>query len=78
MAAGIFIKQRVVKQDARLVDGAVIRHERAFAEVGGAFVHGDELLQQSLVRARVRLDGAAVLEADGEILDELALIRKRL
>ena len=78
MAAGVFIKQRIVKQDARLVDGAVIRHERALAKVGRAFVHGDELLQQGLVRARVRLDGAAVLEADGEILDELALVRQRL
>lgn len=78
VAAGVFIKQRIVKQDARLVDGAVIRHERALAKVGRAFVHGDELLQQGLVRARVRLDGAAVLEADGEILDELALVRQRL
>ena len=66
VAAGIFVKQGVVKQDACLVDGAVIRHERALAEVGRAFVHGDELLQQGLIRARVRLDGAAVLEADGK------------
>ena len=33
MAGSVFVKQGVVKQDACLVDGAVIRHERALAEI---------------------------------------------
>ena len=40
MTRGIFIKQRVVKQQFRLTDGGVVGNEGAFAEIGGTFIPG--------------------------------------
>ena len=78
MAGGVLVKQGVQEEQAALLNRGVIRHERALAEVGRALVHVDELLQQRLVLLGVHLDGLAVFKADGEILDELPLIRQRL
>ena len=43
-----------------------------------ALVHGDELGQQVVVYLRVPLDGLALVEADPEAVDQLALIAQGL
>ena len=78
MAAGVLIEQRVVEQQARLVDGRIERHERAFAEIPAALVHFDELRQKLVVFLGVPFDGLALMEADPEAAYQLALIAQRL
>ena len=78
MAAGVLIEQCIVEQDAGLVDRGVERHERTFAEIGAALVHGDELGQQRFVFLRAPFGGLALAEANPEPVNELALIAQRL
>ena len=78
VAACVLVKECVVEQQPRLIDRALPRHERALAEIGRALVHGDELFQQLLVFLRVHLHGLAVLEADGEVFDQLAVVAQGL
>ena len=78
MAGGVLIEQGVVKQQAGFGDRGVHGDERTFAQIGGAFVHRDHLLQQRLILLCLYLDGLAVFEADGKVLDQLALIGQRL
>ena len=78
MAAGVLVKEGVVEQEARLVDGRVKRHQRAFAKIPAALVHLDELGEQLVVLLRVPFDGLALVEADPEAVDQLTLVGKRL
>ena len=78
MAAGILVKQRVVEQQAGLVDGGVEGHQGALAQIAAALVHGDELGQQVVVDLGVPLHGLALVEADPELVDELTLIAQGL
>lgn len=59
MAAGVLVEQCVVEQQARLVDGRIERHERAFAQIPAALVHFDELRQKLVVFLGVPFDGLA-------------------
>ena len=78
MAAGVLVKQRVVEQQAGLVDGGVEGHQGALAQIAAALVHGDELGQQVVVDLGVPLHGLALMEADPELVDELTLIAQGL
>ena len=77
MAACVFVEQRVVKSDARVSDGRVVRHERAFAKICRAFVHRNHGAQQILVLFRTDVNDFSVLESHAEILDKLPAIRQR-
>ena len=78
MAGRVLVEQRVVEQDAALADRRRIRNQRSLAQIGGAFVHVDELAQQRLVLFRVPFDGFALMEADPEILDQLPVVAQGL
>ena len=78
MATGVLVKEGVVEQEARLVDGRVKRHQRAFAKIPAALVHLDELGEQLVVLLRVPFDGLALVEADPESVDQLSLIAQGL
>ena len=78
MAGGILIEERVVEEQAGLVDRRLLRHERALAKIVAALVHADDLLENILSLFGFYLHGAALFKADGEILDELARIGERL
>ena len=78
MAGGVFVKEGVVEQDAALGDGAVLRHQGALAQVGGAFVHGNHGGKGFLALLRHGLHCLAVFKADIEILNQLALVGQGL
>ena len=48
MAGGILIEERIVEEQAGLVDRRLLRHERALAEIVAALVHADDLLENIL------------------------------
>lgn len=72
-----FVEQRVVKSDARVSDGRVVRHERAFAEICRAFVHRNHGTQQIFVLFRTDVNDFSVLESHAEIFDKFPAIRQR-
>ena len=72
MAGGVLIEQRVVEQKAAVGDGGIDRNQGAFAEIVRAFVHLDHLGQHVVVGLRVPLDGPSFLEANPELVDQLA------
>ena len=76
MTSGILIEEGVVEHQSRLTNGAVVGNESALAEICRSLVHGDHFLEESLALLCVNLNGASLLKANGEILDELALIGK--
>ena len=78
MAAGVLVEQRVVEQQAGLVDGRIKRHKRTFAEIAAALVHLNQLRQKFIIFLSVPFDGLALVEADPEAIDQLALITQRL
>ena len=78
MAGGVLVKQRVVEQHPGLIDRAFKGHQRALTEVRRTLVHADHLPQQGLVLLRVNLHRLAVLKADPEVFDQLAVVGKRL
>mgnify|MGYP007121805428 CR=1 FL=1 len=78
MAAGVFIKEGVIKQQARLIDGGVEGDQSALAQIAAALVHGDELGQQVVVDLGVPLHRLTLVEADPETVDELPLIAQGL
>ena len=78
MAAGVFIKEGVIKQQARPVDGGVKGDQSALAQIAAALVHGDELGQQVVVDLGVPLHRLTLVEADPETVDELPLIAQGL
>ena len=78
MAAGVFIKEGVIKQQARLIDGGVKGDQSALAQIAAALVHGDELGQQVVVDLGVPLHRLTLVEADPEAVDELTLIAQGL
>ena len=48
MAAGILVKERLVKQKTAAVDRALLRNQGDLAKHGGALVHGNHLFEQLL------------------------------
>jgi len=78
VAAGVLVEQRVVEQQAGLVDGGIKGHQRALAQIAAALVHGDELGQQLVVDLGVPLHGLTLVEANPEVVDELALVAQGL
>ena len=78
MASRVLVEQRVVEQDAALADRRRVGNQRSFSQIGGAFVHIDELAQQRLVLFRVPFDGFALMEADPEVLDQLPVVAQGL
>jgi len=78
VARGIFIEQRVVEEQAGFADGRVVGDERALAEIAAALVHGDDLGQKRLVFLRVPFLSPALMEADPEAVDQLALVGQGL
>ena len=77
MAGGVLVKEGVVEQQLCVADGAVVGYQRALAQIGAALIHGDELGQQLTVHLGVPLHGLTLVEADPELVDELALIAQR-
>ena len=78
MAAGVLVKERIVEQNAGLIDGRIERHECAFAEVRASLVHFDELCEKVVVYLCVPFDCFSLVEADPEAVDELRLVGKGL
>ena len=78
MAGGVLVEKRVVEQQPRLADGAVVGHQRTLAQIRAALVHGDELRQQVVVLLRVPLHRLALVEPDPEFVDQLSLIAQGL
>ena len=78
VAGGVLVKEGVVEQQAGLADGAVVGHQGALAQVGAALVHGDELGEQVVVLVGVPLHRLALMEANPEAVDKLALVGQGL
>lgn len=78
MAGGIFIEERIVEEQAGLMDRRLLRHERALAKIVAALVHADDLLENILSLFGLNFHGAALFKADGEVFDELPLIGEGL
>ena len=78
MAAGVFIEEGVVEEKPGLIDGAVEGYQGALAQVPGALVHVEHLLEQGIVDLGLGLHGLAALEAEVEVFNELSLVAKGL
>ena len=55
-----------------------MRHECDFAELAGAFVGGDELVERLFAGGCGGFDDLAVLEGAADVFDQRALMGKRL
>ena len=78
MAGGILIDQRIIEQNAAAIDGAVPRDQCAFAQIGTAFIHANQLIQQLRICLSVPLHSLALMETDPEILRRLSMEAQRL
>ena len=78
MAAGVFVEQGVIEEEARFVDGGIEGNERALAQIRRPLVHREDLAQQRLSPRRPAFDRLSPFKAQPEIFDELAAERERL
>src|SRR5215207_7935261 len=74
MTGCILVKKRVVEEMSPPGDGGAGGDEGNFAQVGGAFIRIDQLLQDRLVLFRAHLDNFPLLKCDREIFDQTAAI----
>ena len=72
------VEQRVVEEHAALRDGRIVRHECHFTEEVRALIRLDQALEDGLALLRSEVYDTSVLEAQPEILDEVAVEVQRL
>ena len=74
VAASVFIEQGVVEQQTGLVDRAVKRNQRTFAQIACTLVHRKHFVQKVIVLFCVSFYCFSVFKANPEILNQLTLI----
>ena len=77
VAAGILIKQCLIKQESALIHGAFFGHQGHLAQHGCAFIHMNHLFQQLLPLSGLAGNSPSVLKGDGKVLNQLAVPGQR-
>ena len=78
MTAGVFVKQRFIKQKTALIDRAFFRNKSHFTQHGCAFIHVKHLFQELLPFFRPAGYCFAMFKCDGEMINNLAVPGERL
>ena len=78
VTGGVFIEERVVKQQAGSGDRRILRNERDFSQIAAALVKLDQRAQRCFSLTRVISAHFAILKFQMEILDQLTVVIQRL